>query len=256
MLNNLKKSIEKLKSEGNEKLQNFNMLVDYKEKIDLDVPDGGLQTDDMMHSIFGPAETEMDLKQQRMQFFADGIYGSVAKEDVVDEITLKLNNKPKYIANCSESDLLGNIHFKQSIGYGLPVLRVSLFSDIVDSRQQIFMEDNKIDLIGALSEEKEVLTKTRSQLEDIADFYDKIEQLNNDLIKQIAINDYDIFNNKTNFGFMLNYSFGMYTFSLHKYGFNLITVNDNIRLAIEYTIVKLDMYINSIDTAIEILKNL
>lgn len=255
MLDNLKNTIEKLKKE-NKKLKNYDMIVDYKDKIDLDVPDGDLQTDEIMHSIFGPAKTEMDLKQQRMHFFADGLYGSVAKEDVVDEITLKLNNKPKYVANCSESDLLGNIHFKESIGYGLPVLRVILFSDIGDSRQQIFMEDNKIDLIGALSKEKEVLTKTRSQLEDIADFYDKIEQLNNDLIKQIAINDYDIFNNKTKIGFMLNYSFGVYTFSLHKYGFNLITVNDNIRLAIEYTIVKLDMYRDSIDTVIEILKNL
>lgn len=255
MLDNLKKSIEKLKSEGNEKLQNFNMLVDYKEKIDLDVPDGDLQTDDIMHSIFGPAETEMDLKQQRMQFFADSLYGSVAKEDVVDEISLRVINKP-YVSNSSEPNLLGNITFKQSIGYGLPVLRVSLFSDIGDSRQQIFMEDNIPDLIEELSKEKAILNETRLQLEDIVDFYDKIEQQNNDLIKQIAINDYDIFSNKTNIGFTLNYDCGIYTFSLHKFGFNLITVTDNVRLAIEYTIAKLDLYRDSIDTAIEILKNL
>lgn len=253
MLNNLKKSIEKLKSEGNEKLQNFNMLVDYKEKIDLDVPDGDLQTDDMMHSIFGPAETEMDLKQQRMQFFADSLYGSVAKEDDIDEISLRVINK-QYVTNCNKPNLLGNITFKQSIGYGLPVLRVSLFSDIGDSRQQIFMEDNTTDLIEELSKEKEILTETRSQLEDIGDFYDKIEQ-SNDIIKQIAINDYDIFNNKTGISFTLNCDCGIYTFTLHKFGFNLTTVTDSVRLAIEYTIVKLDMYINSIDTIIEILKN-
>lgn len=253
MLDNLKSTIEKLKGDG--KLKNFNMLIDYKEKIDIDVPDGDLQTDAMMHSIFGPAETEMDLKQQRMQFFADSLYGSVAKEDVVDEISLRVINKP-YVNNSSEPNLLGNITFKQSIGYGLPILRVSLFSDIGDSRQQIFMEDNTTDLIEELSKEKEILTKTRSQLEDIVDFYDKIEQQNNELIKQIAINNYDIFSIKNNIGFTLNCDCGIYTFSLHKFGFNLTAVTDNVRLAIEYTIVKLDLYRDSIDTAIEILKNL
>ena len=254
MLDNLKSTIEKLKNEGNKKLENFNMLIDYKEKIDLDVPDGDLQTDDMMHSIFGPAETEMDLKQQRMQFFADSLYGSVAKEDDIDEISLRVINKP-YVSNCNKPNLLGNITFKQSIGYGLPVLRVSLFSDIGDSREQVFMEDNTTDLIEELSKEKEILTETRSQLEDIADFYDKIEQ-SNDIIKQIAINDYDVFSSKTDISFTLNCDCGIYTFSLHKFGFNLITITDSVRLAIEYAIVKLDLYRDSIDTAIEILKNL
>lgn len=253
MLDNLKSTIEKLKGDG--KLENFNMLVDYKDKIDLDAPDGKLQTDAMMHSIFGPAETEMDLKQQRMQFFADSLYGSVAKEDVIDEISLRVINKP-YVSNCSQHNLLGNITFKQSIGYGLPVLRVSLFSDVGDSRQQIFMEDNTTELIEEISKEKELLNETRSQLEDIVDFYDKIEQQNNELIKQIAINDYDIFSIKHNIGFTLNCDCGIYTFSLHKFGFNLITIADSVRLAVEYAIVKLDLYRDSIDTAIEILKNL
>ena len=253
MLDNLKSTIEKLKGDG--KLKNFNMLVDYKDKIDLDAPDGKLQTDAMMHSIFGPAETEMDLKQQRMQFFADSLYGSVAKEDVIDEISLRVINK-SYISNCNKPNLLGNITFKQSIGYGLPVLKVILFSDIGDSRQQIFMEDNTTDLIKELSKEKAILNETRSQLEDIADFYDKIEQQSNDIIKQIAINDYDVFSNKTNIGFTLNCDCGIYTFTLHKFGFNLTSVTDNVRLSIEYTIVKLDLYRDSIDTAIEILKNL
>jgi len=254
MLYKIKNIIDELKANG--ELKSFDMNVEYKNKIDINAPDGALSTDDMMHSIFGPAKDEMSLRQQRTQFFMDAIYGSTSSDDIIDEITLIVNNKPEYIKNDIYSTFIGNIYIKNSIGYGLPTLNVRVASDNFDSNKgDFFREDNNKLLLDELNKRKQQITETRSHLEDIADFYDKIEQRNDELIKRIAINDYDVFNNKLDFGFNLEYSFGFYTFKLYSHNFVLIEQDHEVRLAVEHVITKLDLYKNSIDTVIKILKD-
>ena len=41
------------------------------------LPDGTLHTDDVMHRIFGKAETQNDLIQQRLKFYTNAIFGSM-----------------------------------------------------------------------------------------------------------------------------------------------------------------------------------
>lgn len=51
------------------------------------LPDGALHTDDVMHRIFGKAESQNDLVQQRLEFYNNAIFGSMLSH------TLYINKK-------------------------------------------------------------------------------------------------------------------------------------------------------------------
>lgn len=63
------------------------------------LPDGALHTDDVMHRIFGKAETQNDLIQQRLEFYTNAIFGSMLSHTLyidkkfIEETKEKLGGK-------------------------------------------------------------------------------------------------------------------------------------------------------------------
>ena len=63
------------------------------------LPDGALHTDVVMHRIFGKAETQNDLIQQRLEFYTNAIFGSMLSHTLyidkkfIEETKEKLGGK-------------------------------------------------------------------------------------------------------------------------------------------------------------------